>query len=115
MSEETANKDKALGEFETLVLIAILRLGPKAYGSAIQEQIKQRTDRPVLIGAIYVALERLEKKGYVASNLGESTAKRGGRRKKYFELTLTGESKLNATLSSINAMIKDTRLVGLFA
>ena len=115
MLEEKTNKDKALGEFETLVLIAILRLGSEAYGSSIQQQIKLHTDRDVLIGAIYVALERLEKKGYVAATLGESTAKRGGRRKKYFELTLTGESKLNATLSSINAMIKDTPLIGLFA
>lgn len=76
--------EKKLGEFEQMVLLALLRLRENAYGSAVRVEIEKRTGREISIGALYTTLERLEKQGLVRSRIGEPTAERGGRRKKYF-------------------------------
>ena len=86
-----------LGEFEELVLLAIKRLRENAYGVTIREVIETDAERQTSYGAIYATLERLEKKGYIKSNLGEATAERGGRAKKYYNLAATGIKALNDT------------------
>jgi len=78
--------DQTLGEFEQLVLLAVLRLGSEAYSVPIVEEIEDRTGRSVNHSAVYVALRRLEKKGLVESWMGEPTPERGGRSKRYFEV-----------------------------
>lgn len=82
---------KTLGEFETVVLLALLRLANDAYGAAIRQLLQQEINRDVTLGALYSTLERMEKKGLVVSKFGESTAQRGGRPKRFF--TVTGEGK----------------------
>jgi len=86
-----------LGEFEELVLLAINRLGENAYGVTIREAIETRAERPTSYGAIYATLDRLENKGYVTSILGEATAERGGRAKKYYSLAAPGVKALDDT------------------
>ncbi|HAA16918.1 MAG TPA: PadR family transcriptional regulator [Cytophagales bacterium] len=83
-------KGSHLGEFEELVLLAVASLYGKAYGNAIQEVLTDQAQRPVKLSTIHVALQRLEEKGYLASSFGETTPQRGGRRKKYFEVTTLG-------------------------
>ena len=80
----------ALGEFEQLVLFALLRLDADAYGATIRREIEHRAGRSLAISAVYTTLDRLEQKGIVRSKIGEPTAERGGRRRKYFELTPLG-------------------------
>lgn len=84
-----------IGEFEELVLLTIACLGDKAYGVAIKEDIEKRADRTISIGALHSTITRLEEKGYIKSWLGEPTEERGGRRKRYFELTQTGKIGLH--------------------
>ncbi len=86
-----------LGDLEELVLLALLRLGENAYGAAIREELKQRADRVVSVSTIYVTLMRLEEKGYVRSWMGEPTAERGGKAKRYFEIRPEGTDALEAT------------------
>ena len=73
------SKGDHLGEFELLVLSALLRLGDDAYGVAIRAEIEERAGRNASIGAVYATLERLEKKGLIRSRMGEATPERGGR------------------------------------
>src|SRR6204780_2295088 len=79
-----------LGEFELMVLLALIRLGENAYGVPISREIEQRSGREVALGSVYAALERLEEKGLVASRLGDPTAERGGRAKRFFRITESG-------------------------
>jgi DNA-binding PadR family transcriptional regulator len=87
---------RLLGEFEQAVLLATARLGDEAYGVTIRGDILQYSKRDVSIGALYVTLERLEGKGYLRSRMGEATAIRGGRAKRYYTLTAAGSSALRA-------------------
>ncbi|WP_436516021.1 PadR family transcriptional regulator [Ekhidna sp. To15] len=84
-----------LGEFEELVLLTIANLAKDAYGVAILNDISERANRKLSIGALHSTLTRLEEKGYISSFLGEPTNERGGRRKRYFELTDSAISELN--------------------
>ncbi len=93
-----------LGEFELLILLAVVRLGDEAYGTPIRAEIAQRTNRDVARGAVYVTLDRLVRKGYLTSYLGEATAERGGRPKRYFELTSRGLKALRASLRALEHM-----------
>ena len=79
-----------LGEFELMVMLALMRLGDEAYGVPISHEIEQRSGREVALGSVYAALERLEEKGLVTSRLGDPTAERGGRAKRYFKVTAQG-------------------------
>jgi DNA-binding PadR family transcriptional regulator len=79
-----------LGEFEQIVLLAILRLKEDAYGVTIRAEIKKHAGRSTAPGALYTTLERLEGKGLVSSSLGEPTPARGGRAKRYYEVSTTG-------------------------
>ena len=93
-----------LGEFEQLVLFAVLRLGDEAYGVQIRQEIEARTDRPVSAGAIYTTLGRLETRGYVASSVGDTVPARGGRRRKYYRLLADGASALERAYSHVQDM-----------
>jgi PadR family transcriptional regulator PadR len=77
-------RKQGLGEMEHLVLLVIVRLGDEAYGMRISEELTERLGRDVAIGSVYAALDRLEKRGYVRSRIGEPTPQRGGRAKRYF-------------------------------
>jgi len=84
-----------IGEFEELVLLTIANLAQEAYGVAILNDICERANRKLSIGALHSTLTRLEEKGYITSYLGEPTNERGGRRKRYFELTQSAIAGLN--------------------
>jgi DNA-binding PadR family transcriptional regulator len=88
---------ESLGRFEELILLALLRLGPDAYGLAVRREIEERTAREVSTGALYTALKRLEERGLVASRMGEPTPERGGRRKKHYRLEAPGIRALRAS------------------
>jgi DNA-binding PadR family transcriptional regulator len=79
-----------LGEFELMVMLAVIRIGDEAYGVPIAREIETRSGREAALGSVYAALDRLEEKGLVASSLGDPTAERGGRAKRYFRLTSQG-------------------------
>jgi PadR family transcriptional regulator PadR len=83
-----------IGEFEELVLLAILSQGKNAYGVPIRQALEQATGRSVTIGSLYTTLSRLEEKGLVQSRIGEPTAERGGRAKRYSEVRATAQSTL---------------------
>lgn len=95
-----------LGEFEQLVLLAILRLGTDAYGMRIRREIEERADRPTSIGALYLTLDRLEQKGFIDSDLGEATAERGGRAKRFFKVNPSGREMLRRSLLAVQKMAK---------
>jgi len=84
-----------IGEFEELVLLTIANLAKDAYGVAILNDISERANRKLSIGALHSTLTRLEEKGYISSYLGEPTNERGGRRKRFFELTDSAVTELN--------------------
>jgi PadR family transcriptional regulator, regulatory protein PadR len=90
-----------LGEFELLALLALLRLGENAYGVPIAREIEARTGREVGIGSVYAALERLERKGLVSSDIGEPTPERGGRAKRYFRVTNAGLRQVRKTREAL--------------
>jgi PadR family transcriptional regulator PadR len=87
---EQMPRHKSLGEFELMVLLALIRLGDDAYGVPISREIEQRSGREVALGSVYAALDRLEDKDLVRSKLGDPTASRGGRAKRYFRVTQQG-------------------------
>lgn len=98
-----------LGDLEQLVLLALLRLGPYAYGVAIAEEIRDRGGREASLGAVYKALTRLEQKGYARGVMGEPTPERGGRRKRYYQLTPSGRRTLAASLDAIRRLSSGLR------
>jgi DNA-binding PadR family transcriptional regulator len=85
------------GEFEQLVLLALLRLGDDAYGASVRREIEDRAGRSISIGAVYTTLHRLEQKGMVRSRIGEPTPERGGRRRRHFELRPLGARVVKQT------------------
>ncbi|MEQ9403360.1 MAG: helix-turn-helix transcriptional regulator [Cyclobacteriaceae bacterium] len=99
-----------LGEFEELVLLTIANLGKDAYGLALLRDINERANRNLSIGAMHSTLTRLEEKGYITSYLGEPTKERGGRRKRYFELTSTAIEGLNDMKSLRDELWANTKV-----
>jgi DNA-binding PadR family transcriptional regulator len=91
------NKTTYLGEFEHMVLLAILRLGDKAYGMSIRDELDARTGREVTRSTIYITLERLVKKSYLSSRMGDPSPERGGRAKRYYGLTPAGRAALRTS------------------
>jgi PadR family transcriptional regulator len=78
------------GHFDLMILLAVLRLDDNAYGVPISTEIENTTGRSIALATVYAALERLESRGWVSSRVGESTAERGGRAKRYFRVTAKG-------------------------
>ncbi len=89
-------KDTNLGAFEELVLLAVGSLAGNAYGVTIKDALKKETGRTPSIGSLHSALYRLEDKGYLTSSVGGTTADRGGRRKKYYEISSSGVKALES-------------------
>ncbi len=93
-----------LGEFEQIVLLAILRLSDDAYAIPVREEIEARTGRTVSRGALYTALDRLERKGYVSSTQSDPTPQRGGRAKRMFRLERGGAAALKRSRETLARM-----------
>jgi PadR family transcriptional regulator PadR len=102
----------SLGEFEQVVLLAILRLDDKAYGVTIRKEIQDCTGRSPAPGALYNTLDRLEDKGMVTSRLGEPTAERGGRPKRLFTVTPNGITSVARAQRAYQKLMKGIILPG---
>lgn len=100
-----------LGEFEHIILLALLRLADQAYGVTVRREIQERIQREVSVGAVYATLDRLETKGLVKSFRGEPTAERGGRSKRFFRITAKGVTAVNRTQEALKRMTQDLDLV----
>jgi PadR family transcriptional regulator PadR len=94
----------ALGDFEQLVLLGVMRLDDEAYGAAIRQEIHARSGRDVSINAVYTTLDRLESKGLLRSWIGEPTAQRGGRRRKFYALRPPGVLALRRAYHAFTGM-----------
>jgi DNA-binding PadR family transcriptional regulator len=95
-----------LGEFEQIVLLALLRLGKNAYGVPVRHEIEHRAKRAVSIGALYSTLDRLEAKGYVASWFADPTAERGGRSRRYFRVEPLGLKAVKRSQKALAVMLE---------
>lgn len=95
---------ESLGEFEQSVLLAVAHQGRDAYGVTIRREIETRTGRQVSVGALYTALDRLERKGYIRSALSGPTPQRGGRSKRVVALTASGAAALQRSRDVIDRM-----------
>ena len=102
-----------LGEFEQVVLLAILRAGDEAYGVSISREIARCTSREPAPGALYTTLDRLEEKGLVTSRYGDPTAKRGGRAKRYFAVTVEGVRAVTRAQRGFQRLLEGLALPGL--
>jgi PadR family transcriptional regulator, regulatory protein PadR len=94
----------SLGEFEHIIVLALIRLRDRAYGVSVRQEIEVRTKREVSIGAVYATLDRLEVKGYVKSHRGDPTPERGGRSKRFFRVTARGMAAVNRTHRALQKM-----------
>jgi DNA-binding PadR family transcriptional regulator len=95
-----------LGEFEQLVLLAILREGSDAYGVTIRAAIVAESQRDVSLAAVYKTLTRLEEKGFVLTRVGDPTPERGGRRKRYYSITAAGRRSLRQSVEVLQRMAR---------
>ena len=94
------------GEFEMLLMLAVLRLGSDAYGVTIREELENETSRTLTLGTVYKTLGRLEDKDYLRSRTSEPTAERGGRRKKLYELSPTGLTAVQRSLADLRSLTR---------
>jgi DNA-binding PadR family transcriptional regulator len=98
------HKRELLGEFEQIVLLAVLRLEQNAYGVPIRNEIENRTKRSVTIGALYSTLDRLEEKGFLSSVFSDPRPERGGRSRRYFQVEPSGIKALQHTRDALSVM-----------
>lgn len=101
----------SLGEFEQIVLLAILRIGDKAYGVTIRREIAQCTGRDPSPGALYTTLIRMEEKGLVQSTMGDPTSQRGGRAKRFVTVTKAGHAALVNAQRSYQSLLHGLNLL----
>ena len=101
-----------LGEFELMLLLTLIHLGDDAYGVPLSRELALRRGRDVSVGSVYAALDRLELKGLVASNLGDSTPERGGRAKRYFRVTRQGIRSVHETRKVLTKLWKSLPSAG---
>ncbi len=94
-----------LGDFEQLVLLAILRLGDEAYGVTVRAELADRAGRTIAPGALYTAFERLEAKGLITSRMGDPTPQRGGRAKRYVSVTAAGMRALTRAVQAYERLL----------
>jgi DNA-binding PadR family transcriptional regulator len=104
MARRTDRSAPVLGEFELVVLLAVMGLGDDAYPVTIRNAIEARTGRKVSRPAVFITLERLEDKGLVSSRYGDPTPVRGGRAKRFFRPTTSGIRAVQASLDAVSAM-----------
>ena len=100
-----------LGEFEHIILLAVLRLEHRAYGVTVRQEIQSRIKREVSIGGVYTTLDRLETKGYVKSLQGDPAPERGGRSKRFFHVTPKGLAAVNRTHGALQRMAAGLDLI----
>jgi DNA-binding PadR family transcriptional regulator len=100
-----------LGEFEHIIVLALLRLRDQAYGVTVRQEIQLRTNREVSIGAVYATLDRLETKGFVKSHRGDPTPERGGRSKRFFRVTAKGVAAVNRAHRALRSMTEGLDLI----
>lgn len=91
-------------DFEQQVLLAVWRLGAGAYGASVRDELEARTGREVAHGAVYVTLVRLEKKGLLSSRVADPTPVRGGKAKRYFEITTEGIAGVTAAKERLDRL-----------
>jgi DNA-binding PadR family transcriptional regulator len=103
-------KGDYLGEFEHLVMLALLRLKDDAYGMRVRREIQSRTERSVTIGSVYATLDRLEGKGFVVSSVGGPSGRRRGRARKYFHITPEGARVLLRRAEALERMTEGLSL-----
>ncbi len=96
----------SLGEFEQLVLLAVLRLGREAYGASVTLEIEAHSGRGVSVAAVHTTLDRLEAKGFTKSRLGDPTPQRGGKRKRHYEVTPAGVRALKHAMQALRGLTK---------
>lgn len=92
--------NSSLGEFEEVVLLTVALLKDQAYGVLIKNEIQTRLKRSVSVGALQSALRRMERKGFIKSFLGDATPQRGGKRKRFFEITIQGKKMLSSVMDA---------------
>lgn len=92
------------GEFEMLLMLAVLRLGSDAYGVTIREELENETSRTLTLGTVYKTLGRLQEKGHLSSRASAPTAERGGRRKKLYELSPSGLAAVQRSLQDLRSL-----------
>ena len=97
---------KKLGEFEILLLMALLRLKERAYGAEVHREIESRTGRSIAMGAVYTGLARLEQTGLISSTVGEPTRERGGRRKRFYRVEAPGLEATRSAIAGLRRMAK---------
>jgi PadR family transcriptional regulator PadR len=95
---------ESLGELEQLVLLAVLQVGRDAYGVPVQQEIAQKARRDLTLATIYKTLSRLESKGLLTSRLGEPTAERGGRGKRFFGVSAAGRRAVRQSLGALHRL-----------
>ncbi len=93
-----------LGELEQMILLAVLRLGPDAYGWAVAEELERVVGRKVSSGALYTTLDRLERKGLLDGRVEDPRPERGGRPRRYLEVTPDGLAALEAGREAMLAL-----------
>ena len=103
---EEMRKGAYLGQFELMVLLALMRLGEDAYGVTIADELEKETGREVVIANVYATLERLQDRGFVSSSLGDATPERGGRAKRYFQITGAGLREVRDARQSLMSLWK---------
>jgi DNA-binding PadR family transcriptional regulator len=94
------------GEFEMLVMLAVLRLGSRAYGVTVRAELERETSRTLTLGTVYKTLARLEAKGHLRSRVSAPTAARGGRRKKLYETTPSGLAVMHRSLDDLRRLAR---------
>ena len=103
---------RLLTDFELMIMLAILRVRDGAYGVPIAREIEETAGRMVTLGAVYLALDRLQQNGLVVSELGEATAERGGRAKRYFKVTASGLKAVARVQRGYQRLLQGIQLPG---
>jgi len=98
---EEMRKGEYLGNFDLMLLLALMRLGDDAYGVTIARELEEQTGREVVVASVYASLDRLQDRRLVASRLGDATPERGGRAKRYFRITGAGISEVRDARRSL--------------
>jgi PadR family transcriptional regulator len=98
------SRNEFLGEFEQIVLLTVARLKQEGYGVAIRQEIEKRVGRAVAIGSVYAALDRMERKGFITSDVGDPTPVRGGRAKRYYALQSPGAEALEKSRTVLDGL-----------
>lgn len=94
------------GEFEMLLMLAVIRLGDDAYGVTLREELEHETSRTLTLGTVYKTLGRLEDKGYLRSRTSEPVSERGGRRKKLYALSASGLAAVRRSLADLRSLTR---------